>query len=122
MHNPVPLALGGLVGTTARISFHAVLTGFNVTVEDWADIVVLSGSTKLAVGTVIMPVAPRNGKIVTVVSNQVIAALTVSPNAGQGIYNAPSCLNLNINTPGGISGFGFSYIFVQAVAYWYRLN
>lgn len=122
MHNPVPSSLASLLGRVERISEHSVASGFSVTVEDWADLVVLTGSGTLATGTVTMPPAPRNGQVVTVITNQVITALTVSPNAGQGIYNAPTTLQLSRTTPSRVSGFGFSYVFVQAVAYWYRLN
>ena len=122
MHNPVPSPFVSLLGAVDKISVRTVSTGFSVLVEDWADLVVLHGAATLATGTVTMPVAPRNGHVVTVITNQIITALTVSPSAGQTVYNAPSCLNLGRTVPTRVSGFGFSYIYVQASAAWYRLN
>lgn len=122
MHNPVPSPFVSLLGSVEKISVRAVTTGFNVTVEDWADLVVLEGSGTLATGTVVMPAAPRNGHVVTVLTNQIITALTVSPNTGQSIQNTPTSMNLGRTVPTRVSGFSFSYIYVQVTVTWYRLN
>lgn len=150
MHNPVPSPFVSLLGSVEKISVHTVTTGFSVTVEEWADVLILDGTATLATGTIVLPVAPRNGHVVTVITNQIIQALTVSLATGSGVYsvrlteggafralesgslrllydgarvgNAPTCLNLGRTVPTRVSGFSFSYIYAQASAAWYRLN
>ena len=104
------------------IELQTVVTGFSLTPAATTDILILAGAGTLATGTVTMPGGPLDGQVFTVISNQIIQALTVAPNAGQGIYNAPICLNLSRNTPGVITGFSFSCVYAASTAYWYRLN
>jgi hypothetical protein len=96
-------------------------TGFSYTIPAGVTHSVLNPSGTLASGTITMPASPTDGQINTVSTTQVITALTVNPNTGQSITNAPTTLQLNANTPGNISGFGFQYIYRAANTTWYRL-
>jgi hypothetical protein len=77
-------------------------TGFSITIAGTTKTQILDPAGTLATGTITMPAAPRDEQIVRVASSQTITALTVSPNAGQSIKNAPTTL-----AAGGV--FAYSY-------------
>ena len=115
-------ASGTLPVVPPVIEMQSVTTGFSITPVAGTEVLILTSAGTLAAGTVTLPGSPVNGQVLTVVSNQIIQALTVTPNLGQSVYNAPTCLNLSRNTPGVITGFSFSCIYVSAASAWYRLN
>lgn len=86
-------------------------TGFSITVPNNTSHLVLHPAGTLATGTVVLPSAPINGQALEVLTDQTITALTVSPNAGQTLVNAPTTL---------VAGTAFSYFFCTADAEWYR--
>jgi len=87
-------------------------TGFSITIGNNVSTQILNPAGTLATGTLTMPAAPADGQQVFVCSSQVITALTVSPNTGQTIINAPTSIAL---------GSGFGYIYDLASTTWFRL-
>lgn len=61
------------------------VTGFAQTISDNVSALVLKPAGTLATGTVVMPANPVDGQEVTLMSNQIITALTVNANTGQTI-------------------------------------
>lgn len=86
-------------------------TGFSITISNGVSSLILDPAGTLATGTIVLPAAPTDGQLVNVSSSQIITALTVSPNSGQSIKNAPTTL-----TAGG----GFKYLYMVSNATWYR--
>ena len=88
------------------------VTGFTLTIGNAVSTQILNPAGTLATGTVTMCATPADGQCVYVCSSQAITALTVSPNSGQTLINAPSTLAL---------GSGFGYIYDTASTTWFRL-
>jgi len=108
-------------GNLPVIVSEVATTGFSFTFVDTTDLLIINGTATMATGSITLPPNPVNRKVITVASNQIIKALTVLPNTGQTLNNAPTCLNLGLNTPGAISGFGFSFVYRAADTTWYRI-
>ena len=106
---------------SSTYSLQAPTTGFSITIGANISHLILNPVGTLAVGSITMPASPVDGYIVTVSTSQIITALTVSPNTGQTVKNAPTTLQLNATTPGAISGFGFSYIYNLSSTTWFRI-
>lgn len=87
-------------------------TGFSYTIPNTVTHSILNPAGTLATGTITMPASPVDGQINTVATSQTITALTVNPNTGQSIMNAPTTLS---------AGTGFQYIYRSADTTWYRL-
>jgi hypothetical protein len=94
-------------------SLLAPLTGFTAVVPDATDWLVLAPAGTLATGTVTMPADPYDGQSVGLVTTQTITALTVSPNAGQTLLNAPTTL---------AAGAGVRWQYVLSLTTWIRLQ
>ena len=87
------------------------LTGFSITIGDSSTVLTLNPAGTLATGTIIMPAHPYDGMPVEIASTQIITALTLSPNTGQSIKNAPSAL---------AAGVGIGYYYVSSLSTWFR--
>lgn len=106
--NKLFLYLSYLVDYTSAVLLVPV-TGFSYTIV--SQVTTLNPLGTLATGTLIMPKSPFDGQTIEVGTTQTITGLTVSPNAGQTVYNAPTTL---------IAGSGFAYYYRQATNTWYR--
>jgi hypothetical protein len=77
--------------------------GFSITIGKYVKTLVIVPASPLATGTIIMPAAPIDGQIIDVACEAAgVADLTVNPNTGQSIGNAPKSIY-----PGG--GFRYQY-------------
>ena len=94
-------------------SYQTPITGFSITLGNTTTHTILDPAGALASGTIVMPASPSDGLIVTVSTTQTITTLTVSPNTGQTVKNAPTTMP---------AGFVFSYIYRSANTTWYRLQ
>lgn len=92
-------------------SIQTLATGFSITIGDRTTVLTLTPAGVLATGTITMPKTPYDGMPVEVSSTQTITGLTVSPNSGQTIKNAPTTLT---------AGLGFGYYYNLAATTWYR--
>ncbi len=102
-----------LLGTADQsYSLQAPSTGFSITIGAGVKTLLLNPSGSLLAGTIIMPAAPVDGQEIRVSSTQTITTLTVSPNSGQTISNAPVTIT---------AGTGFAYIYNLSGTNWYRL-
>lgn len=101
---------GGVVDRSASVQ--SPTTGFSITIANGTQTLLLMPAGTLAAGTVTMPSAPADKQVVRFSSSQAITALTVAPNAGQSILNAPTTI-----TPGQ----GFSFIYNLATTTWLKL-
>lgn len=93
-------------------SVQSPATGFSITLANNTATLVLTPAGTLATGTITMPSAPADKMIVRFSTQQAITALTVSPNGGQSISNAPAT---------AAPGQGFSFIYHLATTTWLRL-
>lgn len=100
----------GLIDRSASVQSPA--TGFAITIANNTTTLILTPAGVLASGTVTMPAAPADKQVVQFSTSQVITALTVAPNGGQSILNAPTTAN---------PGQGFSWIYNLATTTWLRL-
>lgn len=74
-------------------SFQTPTTGFSITIGNNVWHLVLDPSATLATGTITMPSSPVDGQLVNIRSSQIVTTLTVSPNTGQSIKNAPTTIS-----------------------------
>jgi hypothetical protein len=88
-------------------------TGFSITLGDLKGVTILDPAGTLATGTITLPAKPGNGQLIRVATSQTITSLTVSPNSGQSIKNAPTTLS---------AGTGFLYIYRSTGTTWFRLQ
>jgi len=91
----VPFSTGNLdyvYSGTVGTQFIQPTSGFSVTILDAIETFFIDPIGPLTSGTITMPAAPPQGQLVRLYSNQNINGLTVSPNAGQTITNAPTSL------------------------------
>ncbi len=87
-------------------------TGFSITISGDVKTLELNPAGTLATGTITMPASPIDGQEIRVSSTQTITALTVSPNSGQTISNAPTTLT---------AGTGFAYTYNLSGTKWIPL-
>lgn len=92
-------------------SIQAPSTGFSITVGNRTNVLTLNPAGVLATGAITMPASPVDGMPVEVSTTQTVTSLTVSPNTGQTINNAPTTL---------LAGSGFKYFYNKTAATWYR--
>lgn len=88
------------------------ITGFSITLGVGVQVLTLDPAGVLATGTITMPTQPYDGQKVEVSTTQTITALTVSPNTGQTIKNAPTTL---------AAGSGFAYYYNLPLTTWFRI-
>lgn len=93
-------------------TYNVPLTGFAITVADNIAQLVLEPAGTLASGTVTLPAAPEDGDTVGISTTQTITALTISPNTGQTIADAPTTL--------GVGG-AVRFLYRAANTTWYRI-
>lgn len=91
------------------INHQVPITGFTLTLTD-DGITILDPAGTLAAGTITLYGSPRTGQQVTIVSTQNITSLTVNPNSGQTVSNAPTSL---------IAGNSISFIYYSNN--WYKI-
>lgn len=91
------------------VSVQIPTTGFSITVGNTQSALILTPAGTLATGTITMPAAPTDKQVMRVTSSQIITGLTVSPNSGQSILNAPTTL---------AAGGKFSYVYNLATTTW----
>lgn len=103
--------LRGVIDYTAA-SIQTVTNGFSITIADNIQVVTLTPAGVLATGVIKMPANAYNGQVIQISTTQTVTALTVNPNAGQTVMNAPTTLN---------GGSGFSYYYSSSTSTWYRL-
>lgn len=94
-------------------TYNAPLTGFAITVGDDIAQLVLEPAGTLATGTVTLPAAPEDGDTVGISTTQTITALTISPNTGQTVADAPTTL--------GVGG-AVRFLYRSANTTWYRIG
>lgn len=93
-------------------TYNVPLNGFSLTIAAGIQALILDAGNTIASGTVIMPAAPVDGQMTSVSTAHPITSLTVSPNTGQSIANAPTTL---------AAGAGFRYLYRAANTTWYRV-
>jgi len=94
-------------------SIQVPINGFTFNIPDKTQVITLDPLGALASGTIVMPPNPVDGQPIQVSSTAAIAALTVSPNTGQTIKNAPTSI---------AAGGAFSYYYHAATAIWYKVT
>lgn len=82
-------AMGGSWQTNTPV------TGFSLAISNYVSATLLSPAGTLATGTVTMPSNPVDGQEHTLISTQIITALTMSGNTGQSMAGAPTTLAAN---------------------------
>jgi hypothetical protein len=92
-------------------SYLQTRTGFNITIANNVQRVVLEPAEPLASGTITMPAAAIDGQVVKILSSQGIATLVMHGNSGQALKRALTTVAAN--------GFA-SWIYRAANATWYR--
>lgn len=100
----------GMIDKSASVQ--SPTTGFTITFANNTATLILTPAGTLASGTITMPSAPADKMVVRFSSSQSITTLTVSPNSGQSISNAPTA---------AVPGQGFSFIYNLATTTWLRL-
>lgn len=100
----------GMVDSSASIQ--SPTTGFAITIANNTWTLILTPAGTLATGTITMPAAPANKMVVRFSTSQAITALTVSPNSGQSISNAPTA---------AVPGQGFSFLYNTPTTTWLRV-
>lgn len=96
-------------------SYQTPATGFSITIGANVQTLILEPSAGLATGTITMPAAPVDGQEIRITSTQSIVALTVSPNTGQSIKNAPTGFTVSVT-----GDQGYAFIYRAANTTWYR--
>lgn len=87
-------------------------TGFTITIADNVSDLILNPAGTLATGTITMPANPIDGQKIRISSSQIQTALTLSPNSGQSIKNAPTAL--------ATAGVGVGYTYQLSATTWFR--
>lgn len=109
--------VGTILGLLDSYVYQTPITGFSITIPDSTQFLVLDPAGTLATGTVKMPSHPGDGQVQGINSSQTITALTVSPNTGQSIKNAPTTLVVSTTSPQG-----YVFIYRAANTTWYRIQ
>lgn len=73
-------------------SIQVPITGFSITIGTGINQLILNPAGTLAAGTVVLPLKVLDEQVVRITSEQIVTALTVSPNTGQTIVGAPTTL------------------------------
>lgn len=94
-------------------TYNVPVTGFALTIANGIQALVLNPAGTLAAGTVTLPAAPIDGGTVIISTTQTITALTISPNTGQTVADAPATL--------GIGG-AVRFLYNATTATWYRIG
>jgi hypothetical protein len=93
------------------ISYQIPTDGFNITLTD-DGITILEPAGILTSGTITLYGSPRAGQKVTIVSTQNITSLTINPNTGQTVSNAPTSLT---------AGNSVSFVYHTNTSKWYKI-
>ena len=94
-------------------TYNAPVTGFAITVGNNITQLILEPAGTLASGTVTLPAAPEDGDTVGISSTQAITALTISPNAGQTVADAPASFAV---------GGAVKFLYRATNTTWYRIG
>ena len=116
LQNANAITESGSVADTS-FSYQTPTTGFSITIANGIQTLILEPAGTLLAGTIIMPSTPVNGQLIRITSTQNITALTLSPNAGQSIVNAPTGFTVNLT-----GDQGYELIYRLANTTWYRLQ
>lgn len=92
--------------------YNAPVAGASIGIADGTQALILNPAGTIATCTVQMPANPVDGDIVRVSTSQEITGLTVSPNTGQSIKNAPTTL---------AAAGSFAYLYRNSDTTWYRI-
>lgn len=98
-------------------SYQTPATGFNITIGNNVYTLILDPAGALLTGTIVMAAAPVDGQVVRITSTQNISTLTLSPNVGQSISNAPTGFTVSLT-----GSIGYEFIYRTANTTWYRLQ
>lgn len=96
----------------SSVTTQSPTTGFSITIPNNTQTLILTPAGTLSTGTVTMPAAPVDKMVVRFSTSQAITTLTVAPNSGQSIMNAPTS---------AAPGQGFSWLYSAAGTTWWRL-
>lgn len=100
---PGSVAIGNVITNTiikagewqdSNFDEQTITTGGSYTVPVTDNVVNLHAAGTIAVFTVVLPGAPADGQVIVIVTDQIITALTISPNSGQTIRGAVTTLPL----------------------------
>jgi hypothetical protein len=94
-------------------NYNVPVSGFNITIGNNVNGLLLDPAGTLATGTITMPGNPRDGRIVKISSTQIVNTLTLSPNSGQSFSAGSAITSLAVNSP-------VSYIYRNSSNTWYR--
>lgn len=103
--------------TDTSYSYQTPATGFTITIGNGVYTLILDPAGALLTGTITMPSAPNDGQVVRITCTQNVTTLTVSPNAGQSIKNAPTGFTVSLT-----GDQGYEFIYRAANTTWYRLQ
>jgi hypothetical protein len=116
LQNANAITESGTVADTSY-SYQTPLTGFTITIADGIQTLILEPAGTLLAGTITMPSTPVDGQLIRITSTQSITTLTLSPNAGQSVKNAPTGFTVNLT-----GSQGYELIYRLANTTWYRLQ
>jgi hypothetical protein len=104
------ITISGTNGLLQSCVFLANSSGFSYTFPAGIQVMVITSSSTLSSGTVIMPAAPSDGMTITINTISQINTLTISPNTGQTINNLITFFPAKTTV---------SYIYQASNATWY---
>jgi hypothetical protein len=104
------ITISGTNGLLQSCVFLANSSGFSYTFPAGIQVMVITSSSTLSSGTVIMPAAPSDGMTITINTISQINTLTISPNTGQTINNLITFFPAKTT---------ISYIYQASNATWY---
>jgi hypothetical protein len=108
------LKVDGTNGVLQAYDLQILTTGFSYTFASGTQTLIIGPAGALASGTVTMPASPVDGMVITIISTQPIADLTIAANTGQGINNGGS--------KGLQAGGSLSYVYNLANTRWQPFN
>ncbi len=118
---PTSVSTGAITSSSKRAdtsySLQVPVTGFGITIGNGVYTLILNPAGTLATGTITMPAAPVDGQVVRITSTQNITSLTVSPNAGQTMSNAPTGFSVSLT-----GSQGYEFIYNLSGTNWFRLQ
>jgi hypothetical protein len=86
-------------------------SGFSYQIGSSTGILILDPVAAYAVGTAVLPAAPRDQRQIQITTTQSVTAFTLTDPAGYTVKNAPATLT---------AGQAVSYVFNKANTTWYR--
>jgi len=104
------ITISGTNGLLQSYVFLANSSGFSYTFPAGIQVAVITSSSTLSSGTIIMPAAPSDGMTITINTISQINTLTISPNTGQTINNLITFFPAKTTV---------SYIYQASSATWY---